>query len=178
MAKFRDRGFAVRFIMVAFFVLLGFEISIAGGKLTSKELLECRDNLTKSVKNDEIFLRKVNEADYIFTGKIKELKNGVLHVRVKRAIKGLLNSTLDLTLNDTCSAYVRRSYTGIFMGKRKNAGLLGEKVLMHFGPVPLTLTNLDRLNAAVRGKFYEIDFDEIFYYWQLFIYFNFNAMQS
>lgn len=122
---------------------------------STRELLDCRANLTAAIRNDTTFLRKVQQADYIFTGKIKELRNGQLHVRVKRAIKGVLNGTLDLTLNDTCGRYVRRSYTGIFMARR-DAGLsdAGQKdrVVMHFGPLPLTLANLDRLNAAVRGE--------------------------
>ncbi|KAG7212109.1 hypothetical protein KM043_012457 [Ampulex compressa] len=121
--------------------------------LSTKELLECRSNLTAAIRNDTTFLRKVNQSDYIFTGKIKELKNGQLHVRVKRAIKGLMNGTVDLALNDTCGLYIRRSYTGIFMARRDSGDLrrVG-KIVMHFGPLPLTLANLDRLNAAVRGE--------------------------
>ncbi|XP_024942349.1 uncharacterized protein LOC112494576 isoform X2 [Cephus cinctus] len=121
--------------------------------LSTKELLECRANLSRAVRNDTIFLERIHQADYIFTGKIKDLQEGRLHVRVKRAIKGLLNGTLDLILNDTCAVYIRRSYTGIFMARRDfgfgNLKHLG-KVVMHFGPVPLTLANLDRLNSAVR----------------------------
>lgn len=116
--------------------------------LSTRELLECRANLTAAIRNDTTFLRKVRQSDYIFTGKIKELRHGqLLHARVKRAIKGALNATVDLAVNDTCGQYVRRGYTGIFMARR-GAG----KVVMHFGPVPLTLANLDRLNAAVRGE--------------------------
>lgn len=132
-------------------LLVALTASVTLARLTTKELLECRANLTVAVKNDTTFLKKVHEADFIFTGKIKELRHGHLHIRVKRAIKGILNSTVDLALNDTCGVYVRRSYTGIFMGKRDTGESYGN-VVMHFGPVPLTLTNLDRLNAAVRGK--------------------------
>ncbi|KAI4485965.1 hypothetical protein M0804_006454 [Polistes exclamans] len=85
---------------------------------------------------------------------MKELRKGQLHVRVKRAIKGALNGTLELALNDTCSLYIRRSYTGIFMARREQGSdqlRSSGKIVMHFGPVPLTLANLDRLNAAVRG---------------------------
>ncbi|OAD61892.1 hypothetical protein WN48_03887 [Eufriesea mexicana] len=120
---------------------------------STKELLDCRANLTAAIRNDTTFMRKVRQSDYIFTGKIKDSRNGQLHVRVKRAIKGVLNATLDLALNDTCGHYIRRSYTGIFMARRDSG--IGDlrrvdKIVMHFGPVPLTLANLDRLNAAVR----------------------------
>ncbi|XP_050484807.1 agrin-like isoform X6 [Bombus huntii] len=120
---------------------------------STRELLDCRANLTAAIRNDTTFMRKVRQADYIFTGKIKDLRNGQLHVRVKRAIKGVLNATLDLMLNDTCDQYIRRSYTGIFMARRDpEIGDLRhvDKIVMHFGPVPLTLANLDRLNAAVK----------------------------
>lgn len=122
---------------------------------STKELLDCRANLTAAIRNDTTFMRKVRQSDYIFTGKIKELRNGQLHVRVKRAIKGVLNATLDLTVNDTCGHYIRRSYTGIFMARRDHEfGDLRHvnRIVMHFGPLPLTLANLDRLNAAVKGK--------------------------
>ncbi|XP_076240289.1 uncharacterized protein LOC143182872 [Calliopsis andreniformis] len=121
---------------------------------STKEMLDCRANLTADIRNDTTFMRKVRQADYIFTGKIKELRNGQLHVRVKRAIKGVLNATLDLAVNDTCGHYIRRSYTGIFMARRDTGfGDLRhvDRIVMHFGPVPLTLANLDRLNAAVRA---------------------------
>ena len=123
---------------------------------STKELLDCRAILTAAIRNDTTFMSKVRQADYRFTGKIKDMRNGQLHVRVKRAIKGVLNATLDLTLNDTCGHYVRRSYTGIFMARRDPAidehrGHV-DRIVMHFGPVPLTLANLDRLNAAVRGE--------------------------
>ncbi|RLU23908.1 hypothetical protein DMN91_004116 [Ooceraea biroi] len=126
-------------------------------QLSTKELLECRANLTAAIRNDTTFLRKVRQSDYVFTGKIKELRHGeLLHTRVKRAIKGALNATVDLAVNDTCSRYIRRGYTGIFMARR-DAGDAGDfqhadRIVMHFGPVPLTLANLDRLNAAVRGE--------------------------
>lgn len=122
---------------------------------STKELLECRVNLTSAIKNESAFLDKVEKADFIFTGKIKELKRNLMQVKVKRSIKGFLNGSIDLVINDTCGKYIRRSYTGIFMGVRyfatDNLQHTG-KIVMHFGPVPLTLTNLDRLNAAVRGK--------------------------
>ncbi|KAK0078754.1 hypothetical protein PV325_002129 [Microctonus aethiopoides] len=110
----------------------------------------CRANLTTAIKNESLFLAKIHQADYIFTGKIKELKANELHVKVKRAIKGNLNGTMILTLNDTCGFYVRKSYTGIFMGCRDINFKHNSKIFMHFGPVPLTLANLDRVNAAVR----------------------------
>ncbi|KMR03844.1 agrin-like isoform x9 protein [Lasius niger] len=129
------------------FMVLWASLSLAS--LSTRELLECRANLTAAIKNDTTFLGKVRQSDYIFTGKIKELRQEgqLLHARVKRAIKGALNVTVDLTVNDTCGSYIRRGYTGIFMARR-GAG----KIVMHFGPVPLTLANLDRLNAAVRGE--------------------------
>lgn len=123
---------------------------------TTSELLECRANLSSALKNDETFLQKVRQADFIFTGKIKDMRHDSLRVKVKRAIKGHPNATLDLYANDTCANYIRNSYTGIFMGKRE-PGLRAfrhvPKVVMHFGPVPLTLANLDRLNAAIKGWF-------------------------
>lgn len=128
--------------------------SLSLASLSTRELLECRANLTATIKNDSMFLGKVRQSDYIFTGKIKELRHEeqLIHARVKRAIKGALNATVDLVVNDTCGNYVRRGYTGIFMARRGagDARHIG-KIVMHFGPVPLTLANLDRLNAAVRG---------------------------
>lgn len=121
---------------------------------STRELLDCRANLSAAIRNDGTFVGKVRQADYIFTGKIKDLRNGHVHVRVKRAIKGELNATLDLTLNDTCARYIRPSYTGIFMARREaiDSDQRRDRIVMHFGPVPLTLANLDRLNAAVRGE--------------------------
>ncbi|XP_025073133.1 uncharacterized protein LOC105423308 [Pogonomyrmex barbatus] len=141
----------VRFKMISYstisFVILW--ATLSSGSLSTGELLECRANLTAVIKNDTMFLGKVRQSDYIFTGKVKELRHGrLLHARVKRAIKGTLNATVDLVVNDTCSCYIRRGYTGIFMARRGDVG----KIVMHFGPVPLTLANLDRLNAAVRGE--------------------------
>lgn len=140
----------------SFLLSIFFGIIFTFASTTTKDYLECRANLTAAIKNESVFLAKIHQADYIFTGKIKELKANELHVRVKRAIKGNLNSTMSLTLNDTCGSYLRRSYTGIFMGRRDSGfGDLTHigKIVMHFGPVPLTLANLDRLNAVVRGEF-------------------------
>ncbi|CAL7951548.1 unnamed protein product [Xylocopa violacea] len=138
------------------FLTLWAAVTLSLAASSTKELLDCRANLTAAIRNDTTFMRKVRQADYIFTGKIKDLRHGQLHVRVKRAIKGVLNATLDLTLNDTCGHYIRRSYTGIFMARRDfgiNRDLRHvDRIVMHFGPVPLTLANLDRLNAAVRGE--------------------------
>ncbi|XP_018369813.1 PREDICTED: uncharacterized protein LOC108765548 [Trachymyrmex cornetzi] len=142
-------GFKMLSYSVISFVILW--ASLSSGSFLTSELLECRANLTTAIKNDTTFLEKVRQSDYIFTGKVKELQHGqLLHVRVKRAIKGALNVTVDLVVNDTCGRYIRRSYTGIFMARR-GANDVG-RIVMHFGPVPLTLANLDRLNAAVRGK--------------------------
>jgi len=138
----------VSFSVISFVILW---TSLSSANLSTGELLECRANLTAAIRNDTMFLEKVRQSDYIFTGKVKELRHGQLHVRVKRAIKGALNVTVDLVMNDTCGRYIRRGYTGIFMARR-GAGDVG-RIVMHFGPVPLTLANLDRLNAAVRGEF-------------------------
>lgn len=144
----------IRFKMISHSVIIDFVVlwaSLSSASFLTSELLECRANLTAAIKNDTTFLEKVRQSDYIFTGKVKELQHGqLLHVRVKRAIKGALNITVDLVVNDTCGRYIRRSYTGIFMARR-GANDVG-RIVMHFGPVPLTLANLDRLNAAVRGK--------------------------
>jgi hypothetical protein len=118
-------------------------------KASTDELLECRANVTADVKNETAFVGHVKLADYIFTGKMKEMRDARLLVKVKRAIKGELNETMELVANDSCATYIRHSYTGIFMGRRVPGT---EVVLMHFGPVALTLANLDRVNAAVKGK--------------------------
>lgn len=140
------------YLMISFLVLW---ISFSLASLSSKELLECQENLTAAIKNDTTFLKKVRQSDYIFTGKVKELRHGqLLYASVKRAIKGVLNTTVDLTVNDTCSQYIRRGYTGIFMARCGTSDVRHvNKIVMHFGPVPLTLINLDRLNAAVKGEF-------------------------
>ncbi|XP_043286454.1 uncharacterized protein [Venturia canescens] len=141
-------------IITSLLVLSIFGVHAVATTPTTRELLACRANLTADIKNETIFLDKIHQADYIFTGKIKELRRGhSARVRVKRAIKGFLNTTLELVLNDTCASYVRRSYTGIFMARRDSGfGDLRHvgKIVMNFGPIPLTLANLDRLNAAVR----------------------------
>ncbi|XP_036148049.1 uncharacterized protein LOC114255234 [Monomorium pharaonis] len=141
----------VNYSVISFFVLW---ISLSSASFSTGELLECRANLTATIRNDTMFLEKVRQSDYIFTGKVKELRHGqLLHVRVKRAIKGALNVTVDIVTNDTCGRYIRRGYTGIFMARRGAGDVVGSRIVMHFGPVPLTLANLDRLNAAVRGEF-------------------------
>jgi len=143
----------IRFKMVSYSVISFVVLwaSLSSASLSTGELLECRANLTAAIRNDTTFLQKVRQSDYIFTGKVKELRYGqLLHVRVKRAIKGVLNVTVDLIVNDTCGRYIRRGYTGIFMARRGARNV--DRIVMHFGPVPLTLVNLDRLNAAVRGE--------------------------
>lgn len=143
--KFIKMAISIRILLICLCGILLINVTYS----TTREMLECRENLTASIKNDTIFLSKIQQADYIFTGKIKEHEKNMLHVRVKRAIKGNLNDTMNLVLNDTCGSYVRRSFTGIFMGKRDYG--FDNQIIMHFGPVPLTLANLDRLNAAVQG---------------------------
>ncbi|CAD6239696.1 GSCOCG00008767001-RA-CDS [Cotesia congregata] len=136
---------------IVLMILLGIAGSVSS---TTKKLFECRANLNAALKNESVFLTKIHQADYIFTGKIKELRANELHVRVKRAIKGNLNSTMILVLNDTCESYLRRSFTGIFMARRihssENSHNSG-KIFMNFGPISLTLMNLDKINAAIRG---------------------------
>lgn len=142
----------MRSYTIVTFLVLWVALSVA--YLSTKELLECRANVTAIIRNETMFLEKVRQSDYIFTGKIKEFQHGQLHTRVKRVIKGMWNSTFDLTLDlDTCVGYIRRGYTGIFMARHGTDDLrhVG-KIMMHFGPVPLTLANLDRLNAAIRGE--------------------------
>ena len=139
--------------MLLFLALLNSSARIITSSSTDS-FLECRANLSRSIKNETIFRKKVQLADYVFTGKIKDFRVRHMTVKVKRAIKGLLNATIGLDLNDTCAVYIRQSYTGIFMGKisADNTG-----IFMSFGPVPLTLANLDRTTAAVKGwYFYEI----------------------
>lgn len=137
-------------------LLTGVAVGSMTRRQTTSELLECRANLSSALKNDETFLQKVRQADFIFTGKIKDMRHDSIRIKVKRAIKGHLNTTLEMYANDTCANYIRNSYTGIFMGQ-KEPGLRAyrhvPKVVMHFGPVPLTLANLDRLNAAIKGLF-------------------------
>lgn len=133
-------------LLIIFFAIFGIA-SLAFA--STEEFLQCRANLTSDVKNETIFGEKVRVSDFVFTGKIKEMRSGRIHVRVKRAIKGQMNDTVELQLNDTCATYIRHSYTGIFMGRRVPAG---RYIVMHFGPVPLTLANLDRINAALKGK--------------------------
>lgn len=120
---------------------------------STEELLRCRANLTADIKNEEVFSSRVKLSDYVFTGKISDmsLAQRLLRVKVKRTIKGHLEDVdvLELQANDTCAAYIRPSYTGIFMG-RKLPG--ATRTWMHFGPVPLTLANLDRVNAAIKGS--------------------------
>ena len=134
------------FVLTSFLLTLAliFDSSLA----SIDELLECRANLTNVIKNQTAFVEKVQSADYIFTGKMKSMNSGLLEVRVKRVVKGSLSENLELSVNDTCAKYIRNSYTGIFMGKIVPDH---SAAWMHFGPVPLTLANLDRLNAAVKG---------------------------
>ncbi|XP_023314776.1 uncharacterized protein LOC111693664 [Trichogramma pretiosum] len=126
---------------------------------STDELLECRANLTAHLKNQTYLAERVQQSTYIFTGKIKTLQPGWIEVKVKRALKGLdaseSSGSVRLAINGTCAKYIRNSYTGIFMGR-----LVGDDkdtadvktTWMHFGPVPMTLANLDRLNAALKGK--------------------------
>uniref|UniRef100_A0ABD2WCL0 Uncharacterized protein n=1 Tax=Trichogramma kaykai TaxID=54128 RepID=A0ABD2WCL0_9HYME len=125
---------------------------------STDELLECRANLTAHLKNQTYLAERVQQSTYIFTGKIKTLQPGWIEVKVKRALKGLNASessgSVRLAINGTCAKYIRNSYTGIFMGR-----LVGDDkdaadaktTWMHFGPVPMTLANLDRLNAALKA---------------------------
>nr|AKD28138.1 hypothetical protein [Glypta fumiferanae] len=148
---------AMNLLIITSFIGVSMIVGATTTTPTTRELLECRANLTAETKNETIFHERIQQADYIFTGKIRELHNGkFIRVRVKRSIKGFLNASLELVLNDTCGTYVRRGYTGIFMARR-DSGYSDDlryvgKIVMNFGPLPLTLANLDRLNAAVKGQ--------------------------
>lgn len=122
---------------------------------STEELLRCRANLTADIKNEDVFAARIKLADYIFTGKIRDmsLARRLIRVKVKRTIKGQLDDVdlLELQVNDTCAAYIRPSYTGIFLGRILPGAT---RTWMHFGPVPLTLANLDRVNAAIKGTYF------------------------
>lgn len=127
-------------------------LAIGSASGTTEELLQCRANLTADIRNEDVFANRVKLADYVFTGKIADmsLARRLIRVKVKRTIKGQLDDVglLELQVNDTCAAYIRPSYTGIFMGRVLPGAT---RTWMHFGPVPLTLANLDRVNAAIKG---------------------------
>ncbi|KAJ8688462.1 hypothetical protein QAD02_024257 [Eretmocerus hayati] len=128
---------------------------------STEELLRCRSNLDADIKNEFMLTKRVKQADYVFTGKISEMKSDgpqrSISVRVKRIIKADRNHHLDeevqLRPNDTtCAVYIKRSYTGIFLAVRSKVSTSSDhQLVMHFGPVPLTVANLDRINAAIQG---------------------------
>lgn len=125
---------------------------LAIGCLSTDEYLECRANLSATTRNDSQFRLIVDSADLVFTGKIEEIRKHSMVVRVKRLIKGLPGgNSVILGLHDPCSAYVRPSYTGIFVGKQAKIG--NYEFVNSFGPIPLTLANLGRVGAAVQGRY-------------------------
>lgn len=130
---------------ILFCLLVTHHLALA--RFSTREFLECRTNLSEAVKNDTVFLSEVRRSQVIFTGKVREVSKHFLTVQVKRAIKGVLRDTVDLAVNHSCDVHVRRGYTGIFLGLRGDR----HEIYMHFGPVTLTLVNLDRLHSAIKG---------------------------
>lgn len=121
-----------------------------------------------SIRNNSTLFELIDKADFVFTGKVSSEINYInnntikFSVIVKRLFKNdgdyygkddeidvsrvLLNGEGSL-----CRLSVRPKYTAIFIG-RKQQKIKDIDVTLTFSPVPVTLTNLDRVSEATKGN--------------------------
>lgn len=134
--------------------------------LTTRYLPYCKydDNI---INNEEQMKIAVNKADVVFSGKVSSdltlfYNNNtiVFRVIVKRYFKGDLNqSDSEVTVRKRlydgegikCRQVIRPRYTAIFLA---NKSIDTRNVYLNINPVSITLNNLERINAATKGKFF------------------------
>lgn len=120
------------------------------------------------IRDDEALTATLRLSDFAFSGKVSsdvrylsDNKTAVFSVYVKRFFKnsGGLSAQGEVkvakTLRDgegvKCRQVVRFRYSAIFVG-RKPQGIEEADVQLTISPVPVTLSNLDRVDAATRGR--------------------------
>lgn len=110
---------------------------------------------------------KIRESDFVFTGKVTAVPESSKKeteeywIRVKRILKGEVGdrnqqTTLRVRRQDKQKNCYRRPirihHTAIFLAKNSGGDVTMELIV---DPLPLTLTNLDRVNAAVKDMTYK-----------------------
>lgn len=128
-------------------------------------LPRCRFN-DQILENTDKFEKEVSRSDFVFTGKVT---NGdiyykdnliIFSVAVRRYFKNALRypKTKEVriikTLNEgegvKCRQPIRPKFTAIFIGRRLKHSKDAD-IFLEIEPVPVTLYNLDRVTAAVKG---------------------------
>lgn len=118
------------------------------------------------IKSEDKLQKQIDLANFVFTGKVTsdvqyiDNKTIVFNVYVRRYFKnnaGLKDNQevrVLKTLYDgegvKCRQVLRYRYTAIFIGRKPQK--LQADVQLTINPVPVTLTNLDRISAATKGK--------------------------
>lgn len=119
------------------------------------------------VEDDARLKGAIDASEYVFSGKVSdervEVANGTItfKVFVKRFFKneGSLaerrEATVTKRLRDgegvKCKQIVAFRYTGIFIGRKPDVSHRAD-VELTISPVSITLSNLERINAATKGK--------------------------
>lgn len=159
--------------LVFFIIFLGFYASLAREtSLLRRQIVINRGFLPRCrydesiLKNDALFNEKIENAHVVFTGKITSeiaFKNHSMDfsVTVRRYFKNLLGLPKNIEvrvskfLNEgegvKCRQPVRVKYTAIFIG-RKSQSVKDVDIILSLAPLPVTLSNLDRVSSATKGE--------------------------
>lgn len=159
----------------AVFLLLSAGLCLASAKcsLSRRQITLSRGYLPRCkyddhvIRNNELFSEKIETAQVVFTGKVAGeivVVNSTLKfsVVVRRYFKNMLGLTRNKevrilkTLNDgegvKCRQLIRPKYTAIFIGRKLSQRLQDADLVLTISPVPVTLSNLDRVSAATKGN--------------------------
>lgn len=154
-------------------VLTIFAVFLAATAAAPRQALNSRPYLPHCkydqdiIRDDDALNATLGLSDFAFSGKVSsdvrylsDNKTAVFSVHVKRFFKnsgGLSAKEVRVakTLRDgegvRCRQVVRFRYSAIFVG-RKPQGIEEADVQLTISPVPVTLSNLDRVDAATRGR--------------------------
>lgn len=158
--------------LIFFLVLCAFSPPIHAHRRTrNKHLPYCKYD-QEIVKNDNSLKNIVNISEYIFSGKITtnvelsaDNQTALFSVLVKRYFKYSgdvdgadggarrvlrVSKTLRAGEGVECRQVVRFRYSAIFIG-RKSQGQQEVDVQLVISPLPISLSNLNRVNSATKG---------------------------
>lgn len=118
------------------------------------------------INNNGLLKSAVDESEIVFSGKVSgnvslgaDNRTIVFSVFVKRFFKGDLRHDKEVKvskyLNEgegtKCRQVIRLRYTAIFLARKNEEDGVAD-VKLTINPVSITLNNLERINAATKGK--------------------------
>lgn len=163
------RSFRRRFSGLIFLFVLCTSSS-AHRRTRNKHLPYCKYD-QEIIKNDSSLKNIVNISEFIFSGKVtsnielsSDNSTAFFSVLVKRYFKNLgevsdgkrvvrVSKTLRFGEGVECRQVVRLRYSAIFVG-RKSQGYQDADVQLVISPLPISLSNLNRVNSATKGASY------------------------